>query len=249
MDRPLFYEFHPSSLKGLYHYLVTQRIGFLPILVAALLLYAHPHDPGQGLWCALGLALGLELILWGAYDLRRPGSAQTRWGRHLTARLDFWFPPLMFVIRYAFVALLLIVLWVTIHELGFPTTWWHHGLFILLVVALPTGRFMREIVGAGESTRGMELLSRFFFYFNIALFTVICVGTLSSVIIAQSEPYQTDPSPALVLLWLCAVLGLLSCAVLFIGDWRRLYWRPSPKAKKVVPVNKPAPAVPAEQRF
>lgn len=212
----LFQEYRPSFHLSRHHVLRIHLIGLLPLGLSLLLLFAHGARSGPGLWTALGLSIGLELLLWGAYHLRHTEDVRSTLGDRLVVRLDEWFPVFAFVIQSILIDLCLVILWVTITELGFPSSVWHHFLFALFILLLPYFQWIHEVNRMETTPRRewLEHLSRSLMIINIA---IIVASMVQALVQAQSEPFDTDPTPIVLIIWIIAILVVLSAMVLFMG--------------------------------
>jgi O-antigen/teichoic acid export membrane protein len=223
----LFVNYQRSNPVSLPHIRWVQKLGLIPIFITGALIAANRTSAGPGLWTALGLSLGLELILWGALELYSTHEKKTPWGEELVRRHDRWFPTLVFVMKYSFIALSLTVLWMTIHDLGFPTSLWHHILFVFIVLLLPITQAVREKAGADPEPR-VEAWDNICHCLNVILITIVVASLLCNLIVSQSSPYGTETDPLVLVIWVLAILIMISSMIIYLGRIAR-HKRPAPR--------------------
>lgn len=190
-------------------------MGLLPVLVAIALIYARRFAAGPGLWAALGIALGLHLILRGAHGLVTAKHALSPSGARFAASSDRWFPPFLFAIQTAFALVSFAVLGLTIKELGFPTAAWQDILLVLIVVLIPACRLAREAAKAEPSTR-REMRERFLRYLCIVLGTTWLVSFLILLLAPPGEKLIDEYVPVVILLWVVDAVVILACVALYL---------------------------------
>ena len=217
----LFREYQLSNRSAMSGYILARRIGLLPIFVSLVLMLAWPDGPGPGLWCSLGLSLGLELVLWGSYELYITKEDISPIGAFLVKHANEWFPILLFFVKYAFMMITLSILWFTLTDLGFPSAQWQHALFYLLIGIIPSDRFFQEAALRIQTSR-MTIISAFFHSLKISLITVIAGTTLLSSIESASAPYGTMTIPYHLIIWVIMILIILSQITLFMGQLARI---------------------------
>lgn len=212
----------------------TLALGLVPLgLVLLLFAAAAPDAPPWSVWVAGGLALGGLAVLAGMW--RRAGRRYLR-----------GYSTTHFLIRYLFVILCPLLLWIvfgrTILELG--------GLFRPLLLALllllyPAGRILQERVGPDPTA-----VPRFAMAYlvcqqiQMVLLVVALVGLLTGVVLDANRDYPTDPTPLLLFLWLLALLALLAGIVLTVAQWHRLFGQRQPPQSLDDP---PPPSPPASR--
>lgn len=210
------YEYRLSSPKAHLQVRRIQQLGLLPLFITLALMYATHPMTGPGLWTALGLCAGLEMILWGAYSLRTERTQLSSWGAYLIEMHDLWFPFFLFFAKYGFIAIGLSVLWIALTELGFPSTAWHHLAFTAYVILLPIGRFIRELAGTDPPPR-LDITDNLCRMTTVILLAMVIAHVLSRAIISQSAPYGTDTDPLLLLVWILAILVIVSAMMVYLG--------------------------------
>ncbi|OGV46236.1 MAG: hypothetical protein A2X46_18315 [Lentisphaerae bacterium GWF2_57_35] len=229
----LFQNYHMSSPTSMMHIRWVQRLGLIPISITIAMILANRTGVGPGLWTALGLGVGLQLILWGCSRLYTTHEKRTLLGDALVRIHDLWFPSLVFFIKYAFIAIALTVLWLTINELGFPASTWHYALFVLILIFLPIGQVLREVAGADPEPR-IEAWDNACRCLNTVLITIVAANLTCNLIVAQSSPYGTETDALVLMIWVLAILIMISSMIVYLGRIVRRK-RPSPRWKQRQP--------------
>ena len=218
----------------------TLALGLVPLgLVLLLFAAAAPDAPPWSVWVAGGLALGGLAVLAGMW--RRAGRRYLR-----------GYSTTHFLIRYLFVILCPLLLWIvfgrTILELGglFPPL-----LLALLLLLYPAGRILQERVGPDPTA-----VPRFAMAYlvcqqiQMVLLVVALVGLLTGVVLDANRDYPTDPTPLLLFLWLLALLALLAGIVLTVAQWHRLFGqRQPPQSLDDPPPPSPPARIPRRESF
>jgi len=218
---PLFPEYPPARHLHRRHYTRTRQIGALVICLGGLLMLAARRWPGPGLWSALGLCLGLELILWGAHELPFTRSRMSPPGARLAATANRWFPGLLFAVRHLFITIAMLILLFSLVELHILRAAWETAVFGLAILLVPARRLAWEWNHARPSAAAeiIEALCHRGFLISVV---VLATHVLVSVIIAESTPYGTDTIPLELIAWSIAMLIVVAQTVLFINVCRRL---------------------------
>lgn len=204
--------------RRIYHH--TQLMSLVPVLII-LALMAVGHGASQpGLWCALGIVLGAELILTGAYRLHTTPDPLTKTGVRLAERLDAWFPFLLFVVQHTCWITAIMVLWFAVQSMGLTATAWQNTKLIGLVIVIPTRRVLQE--AAGVSTSGRWLLAAdLTTYVMVILVTWLIADALTPLFAdAATRSGGSVPSPLLII-WTIAILIFMASALMIIGRLRR----------------------------
>ncbi len=211
----VFPQYRLTERSGIRHTRTVQQLGLLPLAIAAMLMFAYPAGPGPGLWAALGVSIGLELVLWGAFALHGLRKPATALGARLVEISDQWYPYLLFGVRKTFVILSLTLLWLTLLDLGFPESTWHHVNFVLLMILYPISLFTREMAQQDEMLR-FDLLADFFHYLGIILLTTFVTGVVTLLSAPSVALTSQQHNPFLIVLWVAASLVILTCVALFL---------------------------------
>ncbi|MFH0953990.1 MAG: hypothetical protein V1873_06640 [Verrucomicrobiota bacterium] len=210
----LFPQYQPSERAWKQHVRAAFRIGLLPLFVAGALIYAKSFRAGPGLWAALGLTLGLQLILRGAQSLPAAEN-RSRFGTYLALRADAWFPLFLFAVQTGFILIALALLWLTLTELGFPASPWKHANVIALALLLPACRIAREAARFDDSVR-LDLTERLLRDLCIILATTWMVTTLISFLAPPGEKPVDEYFPLIIALWVAGAVVVLICVALFL---------------------------------
>jgi len=217
----LFPQYRISDRQALDRFRLTQKIGLFPLFVAIVMMCARPAGPGPGLWCVLGLSLGLELFFWGAYALHRdPGSTSPLCNR-LKATSDCWYPPLLFVTQNIFILLTIVVFWLTLQELGgIPTSLWINLNILLLALLIPVYRLAKEMMLRSDDVKHVlwEKASR---YLLVILGTTLAMALWLDFSLPETGPIPPDLMFRLLFLGVIACLVILTCVALLLDFWFR----------------------------
>lgn len=213
-------EYELSGREYRLHYLQTRLLGLLPIGVSTLFLLARASRAGPGLWCVCGVCLGLEILLWGAFKLYFLRQRQSRLGAYLAATSDLWFPYLLFTLQNLFFILLLLMLWFTLADLGFPAQALEHSLFILLLAMIPVRRFIRRMQLVTPSSK-VHFADRIFRYLTTIIATLFVAGCMTRFMIPPGTSLTWHAPPGVVFVWVIGVLIILGCLLLMFDGYLR----------------------------
>ncbi len=225
----LFERYRISEKTSAEHFTHACFLGMVSLLFALLTLLSVRTADRVPSWAALGITSGLLLLLTGAYRIHRIKPA-TRWGRQLMNNTDRWFPVFLFFIRKFFMVAFSTLLWITLQQLGLPSSLPINILFACLMLLIPLKGLLRECVHRDRLLR-LEILNEF------ALFVLISAFVLLVVLILTALP----PTPFVgasvnmlhFLLWIIAILIITTCLILFLSHLPR--HRPHPERPRKQP--------------
>jgi hypothetical protein len=229
------YNVERKTARDFYHQ--ARLVGLVPILFALMMIVSMPSSCGPGPWCVFGTGAGLQLILWGAYELHFQSPPKTRWGQRLVRHTDHWFPPFLFIVRNLFILLILSMLWLSLVDLGFPSTWPLHLVVILILVLLPIKGLTSEYAYATGEPRHVIANDSIRTAF-ISLTAIFIAMLLTHQAIPTDEPLTGDVSPILVLIWLPAILVSLTFIIITMDQARKLR---TPQDSEASPPKEPSP--------
>lgn len=232
----LFPEYQVRHARAEGHFRRIRQIGWLPVGLAVILILANPSAASPGLWSAVGVSLGVQLLIAGARLLQSPGYRPSPLGRRLLARAGSWYPLLLFAARYTFILVLSVILWMELTELHYRAAPWHTLVFALVIGLIPVDRLFKEWLNCHPTPAG-EIICDLLHYLKLILAVIIGAIVLCAVIVAQSKPYQTETDPFILVIWVLACLVILGYGVLFV-DHLRSHRPPRP------PPPPPPPAPP-----
>lgn len=206
----LFAEYRPSSDTCRHHIARVRWLGLIPVGLSLAMMHAARPAPGPGLWSALGTALGLHLVLWGASRLpsvAHPGPA---------AAADAWFPLLLFVLQTGFVSVTAVMMWITLDDLGHRPSAAEEFIFYALLAGIPLHRLVRSQDPAGTMSPRRQRWEYFFRYLKRSL-AAILLGLLLTNLLRDSEGRIGTGSIILAIsLWVATVLVVLGCLTFFV---------------------------------
>jgi hypothetical protein len=213
---------HP---RGMFHFRNTQVLGLLPLGIALVLIAIRGLRSGPGLWCALGSALALQMLLWAAHAIQDEPQGRTRWGERFVARTSALLPPLFVVFRGAFVGITLCLLWYSFCELGFPASLFQHTLFVVFLLVPPLRRLLHVDEAVAQRPR-VIVFDQFLLHLQVVLVTLLITLSLQYLVFPKDHPYITEvPLPA-VILWVPALLICSGSVVMFLDFLRKSKTRP-----------------------
>ena len=218
---PLFPQYRISDRQALNRFRVTQRIGWFPLFVTIVMMGAAPEGPGPGLWCVLGLALGFELILWGAYTLHTDPGDRSRIGERLRTTSDQWYPYLVFITQNVFVLLTIALFWLTLVKLGgIPSSVWINVNMLLLILLIPVYRLSKETMRQSDDVKHVlwEKASR---YLMVILGITLAMALWLKASLPESGPIPPDVMFRILFLGVIACLVILTCIALLMDFWFR----------------------------
>ncbi len=216
----MFAEYMPGSRTVEHQTAIAQWLGLVALSLPMALFWAQPEPPGPGLYSATGIAIGLHLVLWGAFHLFDAEPKSTPVARYLIRMGERWFPFLLFGVKYSFLLIVLTLLWQTLDDVGLRVGLWLQILFGLLLVSIPLRRLTSEWAYADDSSLA-DLCSSFVKYLMRILITILVAVFIEIVIIQQSSPYHTDTDMFSIFIWIVALLNIFSSVVLFLGRFAR----------------------------
>jgi hypothetical protein len=211
-----FEEFRLSHRNSRRHYRRTRWTVLIPVAVILALMGSPALRHTPGLWAALGVVLGVDLILAGAHGLHFTLGRRTRLGARLNDSIDAWFPFLVFIVQNVHLFTVLVVLWFTVQRLGIPISAGQNVVLLSLVVFIPLKRILRELAQARGAPR-LETVSD-----SLTFLIAICITWLVSLgLMAYFSPgYETIEEHSqgpFLFIWVCTLVVVMICAALFIG--------------------------------
>lgn len=214
---PLLYEEHRLTHRRFGEYFRrTAWIGGVALGLCIWMGAAHYPSIGPGLYANAGFSAGGLLLLWGMRALHLPPYApKTRWGAWLARRGNDWFPAFLIGLQGWFVLLMALLIWFSIAELGFAAHTAHHLTLLGILLLAPVRRILRGSQPPHPSPR-RELLSEGLGYLNAILITLFAAFVGSTASLPPGEPLTGELPLGIILLWLAAVLIVMTCIVLFI---------------------------------
>ncbi len=206
-------EYRPSHRFSERHARLTQNMGWLPAGLALILLYAYQRKAGPGLWAALGLAISLQMILWSARRIRAHTARRSKLGDRIAASTDRWFPAFLILTQAAITTNTAAIFWFTLIELGYRASLPQSILLALWLFVLPIRRISRLAMTELNRPRD-EVLYFFTHYTSHILLTLFIAVTANQAVTPAAETPDAQPIAAIVI-WVPAVLIILTFAVLF----------------------------------
>ena len=185
------------------------------------MMYARPAGPGPGLWCVLGLSLGLGLILWGAYALHVDPKSTSRLCCRLKATSDSWYPPLLFITQNIFVLLTIVVFWLTLQELGgIPSSLWINLNILLLALLIPVYRLAKEMMLRSDDVKHV-LWEKVSLYMLVIFGTTLAMALWLNFSLPETGLIPPDLMIRILFLGVAASLVILTCIALLLDFWIR----------------------------
>ncbi len=210
------------------HYRRTWIAGLLPLGIALLMALGQPA-PGPGWYAVNGLALAGLLLLSGMHGL--PSEPHpSRLSRWLGHRVDQWFPATLIILQSYFIALTVLLLWFATTDLGFPAAPLHHALLIFLLALSPLRRVL-DGTQRSDSSPFRELVVEFLRFLNAAVVAIFFAALFTRLMIPPSAQLTEGLPAGLVLVWVPAVLVVITCVILMIDHVLRKM--PAPPAASV----------------
>lgn len=210
----------------------TQLFGLLPLFLAVTLMTAPGSARAPGLWCALGVTTGLEIILWGCFVLHFREGPQTALGKRIISRSDRWFPLLLFVMRHLFLVLPVLLLWLTIVGIGFPASFFSHVAVFALLALWPAKALAHEAAITYPSDKH-DLVDEFLRGLIISVMVLLIALTITLSTMPKVGPVKDELMALFIILWVGALLTVMGSQVIFIHHFIRL--RGKPRSPKVEP--------------
>lgn len=187
--------------------------GLMPIGIC-LLMTTAPSPPGPGWYAVFGLALAGLLLQLGLYGLHKEPEL-TRAGRWLMKRAEKWHAAALVVLQCHFVSLCVLLLWFAVVDLGLIASVFHHALLIFILGLAP----LRQVLHGTYSPDAKplhEVTVEFLRYVNASAIAVFIASVFTQIIMPPGERFAQGLPPTLVLVWLPAVLVVLTSIILMI---------------------------------
>lgn len=200
----------------------TQVVGLIPIVFSVMLMFSVKPSPGPGLWAVFGLALGLQMILWGVVTMHKPGEPLSERGRRLVEKSDEWLPNVLFFTQQAFLILLLTMLWLCLCQVGYPCSLPLHIIVILLIAPMPLNGWAHARAMTLRTGRS-EILQSFFRYTNGILVTLFLALTLTELAKTEDATFASHVPARLIFIWVPSILIIITCVVSFAAHTRPLW--------------------------
>ena len=210
----------------------TLALGLVPLGIAMLLMAAGaPNPPAPGLLAGAGLAVAAMAVL--MHMWRKSGR------RHLQG-----YSTTHFLVRYLFIILCPVLLWLVFDELILEMAGWFPPiLFGLLLLVYPVSRILHEKVGQNpRAAPHAEMAYLICQQLEMILGVFAVIGLLSGAILDANRDYPTDPTPLLLVLWMLALMAVLAGVVMGVAHWVHLFRRSAPPQPldDAPPAEKPA---------
>jgi len=210
-----FNEYQLSQRAARGHFQLTQRLGMAPLAISLIMMFAHRGFPAPGLWAALGLSVGLQLLLTGCHGICFARDIQTRAATYLALTSDGWFPLFLFSIQTGFMFVSMGLIWFTLLELGFPTTTWLQLNLATFLLTIPACRILADIARSTASIR-WTAAAEACRYLSLVLAAIWIAGTLMLFMAPPDKPIPPDKYIFAIILWLLVALLALTCVMLFV---------------------------------
>lgn len=192
----------------------TLIIGFVPLGLAVWLAFIHFPSVGPGLFANAGLCTAGLLLLWAARAMHRV-PPRAAWGGRLAARGDALIPALLIGTQGWFVLLTAMLIWFTIIELGVNANPVQHILLVATLVLIPSRRIV-DGTTPQQASPWRELFSEGLGYAHVCCATLFLATVFSTAILPPDKPLTDKLPPGVVIVWMAAVLTLLTCLILFL---------------------------------
>ncbi len=212
---PLFVQYRLTEYSGRANAVFTLKAGLLMVLVSGLLLLATPVR-GPGLWCAFGLALGLQLLLWGAFKRQSTSLETDRAAGQKPRGSEDAFPFLLFGVQTLFTFIAIALGWLTICGLEIPTTAWRHVNVALLTIMIPAYRLSSEFERTTESF-GSAVLKELFRTLSFIFITTFVFGLLMALTIPPTKNVPEESLIYYISAWVVLIIIICAYAILFIS--------------------------------
>jgi hypothetical protein len=209
----LYEEYRPSHRRFGIHPPRTALLGLVPAATAALLIASRGPAAGPGLWSALGISLAAWLALWSAREGLRTREPMTRTGRRLARQADLWFPSFLIAVQGVFVAVTVLLLWLTICDLGLRSSPVQHAAIAAILLVVPAGRILAA-TRPPEPSPARQNAEEFI---RLSLVWLGCILAAMSVTVIQAPRQGTPRIPvAVIAAWIPASLAMIVSLVLYI---------------------------------
>ena len=208
----------------------TIYFGRLFIVITLALLYSQRLGVRPGLWFALGVGIGIYIMLRSAVALGAATPPTTAWARHMSAQRDQWFPLFLFAVQSIYLLLSMALFWSTFCEIGFPARAWHHAVVLVLALSIPAYRIARHKLLMEQHVKH-DLAERFFRYLIVTMVAVLLAGLTTPLLSISREMKADDQLLFLLLIWSAALLVSVVCVLVFVDQWIKAF-RPAAKPSK-----------------
>jgi hypothetical protein len=230
MNPYVYDEYKVGSRHAPEHFRKSLGTGAVPALLALWIgVSRFPHG-GPGLYAACGLALAGLLMLWSARQVHRERDV-SRFTRWLVRYSDAWYPSFVLVCQNFFVGLTVMLLWLTVCELGYAASWLQHTLLLLLLALSPLRRILHGTEPMNPSPL-RELFTEALGYLHATLLAVFLASSISIALLPPDKPLTGALPLSVVMVWVPAVLVIITCVILLIDHILRKMPQPAPPEAK-----------------
>lgn len=216
MNPHIYEEYHLGRRRFREYYAKTLGMGVVSLFLAIWFGYAHRPLTGPGIYASAGFSAAGLLIVWGLRNLHR-AKLRSRWATWLKERSKQKFPVILIFSQGWFLLLTAMLIWFTIVELGFIANTLQHALLFLVLLLIPVRRILAGTDSHSISPR-RELTARGLTYLNVMVITLFIASAVSNTILPEQQAgvFANEAPLGAILVWLSAVLILLTCFVLFL---------------------------------
>ncbi|MFO1492774.1 MAG: hypothetical protein U1F87_18105 [Kiritimatiellia bacterium] len=190
-------------------------IGLAPVVLAIAIRIYQPYLHPLFVGAVIGLTIGHQLILWGAYNLIFREDLGTRMAARMQATARIWFPVLLTATRYAFFVLCFSILWACFKVIGIRFSMFSSTTFFLTMLVLPVHKLVAEFIPEGRSRREFRL-RRTLMSLRTWCMVLFILAYVTDRFEVEMEGGLT-PLPV-ILVWLLGVLILAGTFILWIDD-------------------------------
>ena len=201
------------------HVEVTRLIGLLPIVLCATFIASVDGWQSPMVFYIFGTTIGLELILWGLYEVMFTAHPNSRAGERIKLSAPKWFPLIMLIFRYTFFAFTFLVIWNCFVWLGIKPTLWIRITFYMVVIITPVRKLIDKLVSADRKKWAdvcIELLKHL--HINTLVFFVL--GLANAMFLTEKAAVE-GVHAGFLLTWLVGVLVILSSSIILLDYFAR----------------------------
>lgn len=212
---PVSQEYQVGSLTLHKHVKFTYLIGLIPIVLSTCYLWYERGVANLMMWLTVGICLGLELMIWGGYEVLFHKKLTTRWARYFQEHGPFLFPVFLLTARFIMFSMGFVVIWKAAREMGFPITPWMTISFFALLAVMPIHRTLQGLVVEGES-KGWDIITDFVRLIHTNTVMLFVMAFITSGQAAEEGGGSDGINIGSVFLWMIPVLTVISTLILFV---------------------------------
>ena len=212
------YQLGTRSLEKHFH--VTMAIGLAPIILCASFIANVKGWQSALVFLILGCTIGLDLILWGLYEIMFTPSPNSRLGERFKTNAPRWFPMVMLIFRYIFFIFTFLVIWKCIIWLNFKPTLWIRITFFMVLVITPI-RKLTDKLASPDRKKAADIAIELLKHFHINTLVFFVLGMVNATFLTEKTFQAGIAPPPYTITWTIGILTVLSSMIILLDFFAR----------------------------